>query len=382
MAGARIPGLDRGRLENPVRRLLGEAAAEVDHWRCREVPRWLGGESSGGVYRFEGRAHTDRGGRPWALVLKILRDPGDGLDWSVEQRFYQSRLPTLLGSGLRSPACLGVETPAPGEAWLWLEDVEDALPGPWSAPQFAEVAKGLGRFNAETLGLPELHDFPAWLRGGGLSTWVEGRASHRSFVASTEVWGLPLVRKALPVSLRTRLLDFWDQRELLLEALDRQPQALCHGDAHPDNLRVVRRGRGGTETVVLDWASMGRAPLGAEAQAILGGALVLFRADAAEAAVADAAIFNSYAKGLREGGVRIENAALRFAYCAAAGLQWCLDLVSWVLLAACDDPFRRDMEAHRGRSLETMLEHRALALPFMLGLGEEARRLLPALAKG
>lgn len=138
-------------------------------------------------------------------------------------------------AGLRAPATLALEEDDDGititSEWVPDAEVDDRF-----------RARSLGRFAAVDLG-----DRP-WLATGQL----------RDRLASAERRG------GWPTLGRTTMADvvdhLWRRRTHHLDALDELPQVLQHGDPVPGNLP----GRDGEDCVAVDWATLGRGPLGGD----------------------------------------------------------------------------------------------------------------------
>ncbi len=385
--GTRPPGLDRARLRHPVRGILASPEAEVEFWQWERPAGWSEGAATAGVARLSGRAATAAGSRPWSLVLKILRAPGgvpdegapESAEWRREVWAYESGLVRGLGPGLRAPRCLAVDFPREGEAWVWLEDVEDALPGPWPLARYRTVARALGRFNAACPESRALEFGEAWLGRGWLGAWVERRSPHVALIAAPEAWAARELQACFPPGTRARILALWARRGEWLRRLEGLPHGLAHRDAHPANLLTPRADA--AEAVLVDWSSAGLAPWGAEGQAMAGGALATLRAESTEAEALGEAVFEGYAAGLADGGGPTDRTALRFAFAAGASLQWTFGTMGLLLRAGLGENPRLALEALHGRSFEALAHHRAGMLRWLLGLGDEAadlERFLPA----
>lgn len=371
MLNSRSWPFDRNTLGPMVRVCLDDPSAEIVDFQERPLPSWSLGETTIGIFRVEGCARGAGGLRPWSLVLKGLLDAGDGLPWRTEAEFYASSRPAELGEPLRAPRVLGVLGGNEGQAWIALEAVPGSKNPDWTPTALATAARGLGRFNGSTLGHPSSGEQP-WLRGLGLLRHVEHRDLHVAFIATEELWMNPVVRAHFPFGIRTRLLDLWTRRGELCAALADLPLAYAHGDAHPMNLLPERGQDGAFRAVLVDWGSAGVAPLGIEAQALSAGALATFRAEPEGARALDEAVFESYAEGLRDAGVRLDRARLRLAHAVAASLIWAFPLAGRALRAAVDPDFREAITLRAERSYEALLAHRAGSLEFMLDLVQEA----------
>ncbi|MFN8011238.1 MAG: phosphotransferase [Holophagaceae bacterium] len=372
MAQAAVPRVDRARLQDRVEGALGVPGAVVTEWRQEPLPEWSWGDATAGLYRFRGLACAGAARLPWRLVLKVVRDPGDGFAWRTESDLYASGALRGLPGPVRAPACHGVEVEADGTAWIWLEDVPAGAGADraWDPPAFRRVARALGRFNVS---VPVPPAGGRWLRGAGLRGHVLHRDGPAGVIAREDVWRHPDVRRRWPASLKDRLLGLWSARDRLLNALEGLPEGFLHGDLHPLNLVPVPSDPGReAEWVLLDWAQAGRGPLGADAASLVGGALATFRADPREARDLDRAAFEGHVEGLRDGGHAGEVRELRKVHCTAASLLWALPVAARALWAAVEPGWRDLLVWRAGRSYDDLLAQRGQALDFLLGLGEEA----------
>lgn len=132
---------------------------------------------------------------------------------------------------LVAPRCFGVL----GDT-IWLEDSHRS-PGSPPAELARVAARRLGRWQAETA----VPDVP-WLAGHQLAQRIA--VSDLDFRA---------------VDVDPRLVAVWERREALLAELAAVPDVLSHGDFNVGNLVAA-----GDRTVVLDWATFGVSPVGAD----------------------------------------------------------------------------------------------------------------------
>lgn len=152
-------------------------------------------------------------------------DPRHWAYWKREPLAYASDvLPH--GPGLTAPRCHGVF-----DSTIYLEDVEGVL------ADTSRAAYQLGSWQSAGTA----PDVP-WLSGHQLAQRIE---------ASDLDWS--------SVRADSRAATLWDARCGLLSALTDVPVVLSHGDFHQGNLRGD-----GPDTVVLDWGTLGLAPVGAD----------------------------------------------------------------------------------------------------------------------
>lgn len=93
----------------------------------------------------------------------------------------------------------------------------------------------------------------------------------------------------------------------------------------------------------------------------------------------DAAAFTSYLNGLRDAGARVDEAAVRFGYVAAASLRYGLGIALDIGIAG-DEQHHAWVEQVLGHSVEEMLTRDAAVADFLAGLINEAHDLLQRLA--
>jgi hypothetical protein len=140
--------------------------------------------------------------------------------------------------GLRAPRCVKVESDPDGVT-VWSAAVSPV------ELESVELASALGRF-----GLNEFE--PA--------EWFARRILRDRLAGDEDGlgWGRLARQDRLPAGLRRDCGVLWERRYELMDELDRLPQQVAHGDAHPVNLL----GREGDEVVAVDWEQFGVGPLG------------------------------------------------------------------------------------------------------------------------
>ena len=166
-----VPNIDDGTLAPILRSVLGPDAQLDGPWHGCQLHGGFGGQA---LYRFAGEARDPGGVRPWSAVLKVCPPEGEDSDpaaWDAPRRealAYGSGFLDQLPGPFVAPRCLGLTDRPDGSAWLWLEEIVDECPGPWSIDRFVLAAHHLGRFNGAFLAagpLPEHTWFSRnWLR--------------------------------------------------------------------------------------------------------------------------------------------------------------------------------------------------------------------------
>ena len=230
------------------------------------------------LYRVAGTA-VDGGRRPvdWSTVVKVLTldqlnfqsistDQSSWDYWKREWHVYQSAWLQELPGPLVAPRCLAtgeVLTETDQElAWIAMEDLCAADHGPWPADHFREVARHVGIFNGDHLdGRPMPVD--PWLSHDWLRGWTE--QAEPLMEQLPRVASHPVAGRIFTPDLIDDLMELWIVREKLFEALDQLPQTLCHNDVFPRNL-FVRGNSRPEQSVAIDWAFCGHAPVGQELQ--------------------------------------------------------------------------------------------------------------------
>lgn len=230
------------------------------------------------------------------LIAPVVGDQPALSDWRSSAWWEREPQVALHGTvastpGLRGPATVRVEEDAEGITMVqgWVE--ESPNPGLF-------VARCLGRFAATPV-----PDVP-WLARGQL----------RERLSRIERRG------GWKVLARTTLADvadhLWQHRSSHLDALDRAPQVLQHGDPTPANLR----GRVGEDVVAIDWSALGTGAVGHD----LGLWALATREDFEPLLAAYVAGLDDAASGTAAAaGARITS-----VYTALSRLDWALNRVA------------------------------------------------------
>jgi hypothetical protein len=311
---ASTPAVESAELAAPVGRALGGAPAAVLDWELRPL---LGGYGSAtaGVFRLAGHARSPSGAgaAPWSLILKILQPAATARAsaapdaygyWRREARLFGSGLLDGVPSGLAAPRCYGVRRQAE-EEWLWLEELTETpgagwrAGGRWPLARYGVAARHLGRLQGAYLTDRALPDAP-WLCRGKLRAWTRLYTGGVERLAAAPA-GDP-VRRYWPGDRYDRLLRVWAERDVFLDALDRLPQTLVHGDFKRDNL-FARDGAEAPQTAAIDWANCGIGAAGVDTATLVAmSAVKPTGPDIDRLPELDALVCEAYIAGLRDVG--------------------------------------------------------------------------------
>ncbi len=272
--------LDDATWQRLVGVLLDSDGVEILSRHSQEIFVGIGAGTR--LYRVAGKA-VDGGRRPveWSMVVKVLTldqlnfqsistDQSAWDYWKREWHVYRSPWQQQLPGPLVAPRYL-----ATGEilaethnelAWIAMEDLRALDHRPWPAGQFREVARHLGIFNADYLNGRPLPTDP-WLSRDWLRSWTE--LAEPLVERLPAVSSHPVAGRIFTPDLIDDLIELWDQRETLYEALDQLPQTLCHNDVFPRNLFVRDEGRP-EQSVAIDWAFCGQGLVGQELAVLVG----------------------------------------------------------------------------------------------------------------
>ena len=353
MASAAAPELDRARLIRVAAEALGRPVDGVDDWTVAALGYTVFNPVSQGIYRVSGRARVGGSTLPWSAILKICRAPTeaelaapddrreiltDTLRWDREAEAYASGLLESLPRGLAAPRCFGVDR-HDGTLWIWLEDIGDDTAA-WDVARYALAARHLGRFGGEYLAGRELPDH-AWLSRGWVRSW--STYFSRTLPAILEddgVWAQPVVIDLFHAGARDDLRTLLRERDRWWRALDRLPLTLSHLDAFRANL-MSRTAHGQLETVAIDWAFIGIAPLAADVATLIAASL-FYHGDAHDPDELTAACLDATAAGLKDAGYTVSLAELERANAINVITRWGFVIAP---LRAAGDPEREEKMA-------------------------------------
>lgn len=329
------------------------------------------------LYRWSGRATVGGAEREWSLVQKVShRDPktDDPSMWNYWKREFLAYRSGILEDlpGIVAPRVLGTDE-RDGEATvLWLEEIEETVPVRWPIERYVLAARHFGAFNGAYLAGKPIPDV-SFLTRTQLRSWAT-RLSTLELVRSPATWSDPLVAREIPAPPIERLAALHFAMPKLLDALDRLPQTLSHLDCWRANLIGHRTAEGRESTVVIDWSSIGMAPLGQDLAILVFGSHVWLDAEPSDIRSLSSRARDSYLEGAKAAGWRGDERAVRFAYAASAALYMGPPLPFW--LGRVADPARREwLERKCGRPIEDVVHGWSLLLDYVLELADEAQRM-------
>jgi len=338
-----------------VRRMLGDDTAQIGDWQLQHLQGGVGGGiETTSVHQLEGQAQIKTGSVTWSVILKILHrhgddDPTGSHYWRREADAYQSGLLGELPAPLRAPRCYGVtEDPHRKLCLLWLENVTEDTDRKWPLTRYAQAARILGVFNGAYLSGQPYPDYP-WLSVG----WVRANIRDMSPVIDElrQSRDNPFLKLAMPSDAPKNLLRLWEDRNRLLDTLEGLPQTLCHHDAFRRNLLVTK-----DEMVAIDWAFMGRGPVGEELAGLVWVSLFFMEIPHGEARKLDSTAFAAYLEGLRSSGWRGSEQNVRLGYTIAMAMRR-LVTVRHDMPKILSESRHAELERMTGRSIDNILEH-------------------------
>lgn len=366
-----VQSIDASALTPIVRQSVRRDTFSIQDWHVSQLGGGAGNQVTLGLYRFEGTGQDQDEPIRWSVILKIIQSPanvggvnlGEGDDqthwnyWKREPLVYQSGLLETLPGGLAAPRCFGIVEKPDNIVFLWLEDITGSVVGAWSLDRYDLAARHLGQLNGIYLSERSLPSFP-WFSKHRIQQWIEG------VPWQTFPWEHPQVLEHYPRLEANSFQHMLAEHERFLATLEKLPQTVCHNDTYPTNFVSRDLPNGEQQTVALDWALTGIAPVGADlGQLVFGAQNNLKEVNRDDI---DIALFESYVAGLRDSGCKVEPQLVRFGYTAYAALQVGLFMVFWL---------SRELEQN-GTAVEQAAEPSASPECFEVIMAKEAYKLL------
>ena len=345
---AQFAAIDQATLTPLVQSALNSETVKVIDWECKQLHGGIGIGTA--IYRFAGEGRDQGQTVPWSLILKTLHpqvpadDPSAWNYYKREADAYQSGWLDDLPGDLAAPRCFGVLDHPDGTCWIWLEDVADEIGSQWPLEHYGLVARHLGHFNGAYLVDRPLPAW-SWLSSNWLRHYIEQSAPVIEPLRNT--LALPWARRWLQEEDSDQFFCLWAERELYLDALDRLPQTICHFDIFRRNLFARRTVDGDDQTVVIDWAFVGRGPIGADLNPLVWMGIALAGVGLDELQELEGIVFEGYLEGLREAGWQGDPQQVRLGYTAAGARYMFPELGRWLALIL-DESLRAEMEQRSG----------------------------------
>ena len=186
----------------------------------------------------------------------------------------------------------------------------------------------------------------------------------------------PRLPHAFPGSSADDLLRLWENREVLLDALDQLPKTFGHLDTAPSNVFARRGPSGQAQTVAIDWSHAGIAEIGHDIAPLVFFTLLDNRWDTAYSEALDRRVFAGYVRGLQEAGWQGAPRTARFGYAASLALRYGPSCIRRPLSYGLDESGQTWVEQVRGRPIGQVLDRFAAVHRFLLDRADEARGLL------
>lgn len=377
-----IETISQEKLTSLVNLAYNHKIAEITTWSCCPINYPILHPNTGGIYRFWGEAYSHQNEKKiWSFILKIVclkindNEPSKRNFWKREALAYKSGFLETLPDSLKAPMCFDVDEKSEDTIWLWLEEITDLFGSCWPITYYGDVARNLGHFNGKYLQRIPTY---SWLAKNCLRSWVEYNAYIMDGIESKDIWEQPIIQRNFPVPIIDDILRLWTNREVLLNALDRLPQTLCHGDAYPPNLFAVRNKEGYNKTVAIDWTYIGIGAIGEEISQFVVGSLMWFKIDVAQALKLEQIVFKNYIEGLRKSGWNGNEKQVRFGYTASAALRWGIAGLFW-LHDPLDEKQYAFWEKRWGYPIDKIIGQWARVTYFLISLADEAESLLKIL---
>lgn len=370
-------GIDR--LTRIVKEVLGTKKIGIPNYEWRDISG-----SQAQTYLVEGTAHENGNLIPWDVVLKIWSPNARNLGfWYREPRAYQSGLLDDLPGGIMimAPICFEVEEVDGVEFRLWLEAIKDEITTRedpyWPVEHYRTVARHFGQLNGAFVGQEvRLRQEYPWLSVSFLGDLIKESAPDTQTLR--EILSLPLLQAYVSPQLTDEFCLISEEREIFLSALSLLPRSLCHLDADRRNLFARQDAHGDWQTVAIDWAFMGIAPLGAEL-----APLMLVDASRLKVRTSledfDGVVFNGYLQGLHDMGWEGDPRLIRLGATATAVLRFGLGNIGIVRGIAESESTRSHIEEDWGHAIEVLLPQFVEVGEYIVKLSKETRKLLSEL---
>ena len=363
--------IDPAVLLNVVRHAQDNPNFTVLDWTVRVLSD-KGAVNPGGLWCFSGNGQDQHGVKPWSVVLKLLKNPGEHTEpshlwyWKREYLAHESGLLSGLPRYVAQARSYGTNEDSLG-AWLWMELLTDATEGSWGLDEYEFAAHQLGRFNAACLMGPPMPTY-SWFATNHVETWL-------SVFLNDTVWTQAIVEQVFTPQTRARVMALVQDKDNFQLTLQQLPQVFSHLDYKRSNLFLRRTSATEKEVVAVDWGDCGIAALGADLTRLVGASTFFCDWDAAKLADLDAIAFAAYISGLQEIGWDGDPDVVRLAYTTWFALDWACTAPGAVVFVA-ENENRAFIERIFGCAPEAMIENLVKLCDYALERADEARQLM------
>lgn len=327
----RVVGLERDVLTPVVRGVLNDdSASPVPGWSAKPIGKSFGAGTLG-IFLVTGEAASAGGTKAWSVVAKVMELVlKDSYDLNsrynspdAEISAYESGLLSSIGSEIssdqtfRAARHFGTSNVDGLGTILWIEDLSAAPSPPWDDKTCAEVGRHMGHFNAYwELSKPEPQP---WFMSDGFGS--RSGVSLNRWTSLGDYTSDPLVKRGSPPDVLRDLSKLYGQILPVIEAINAGPRPLNHIDAQPRNLFPMPLENGGFETVAIDWASLGYAPLGTDPAQIIGSSLTWCELEPEHGVLLHEKVLDGFVMGLSDMGWSGNFELVKLAYMTQAMIR-------------------------------------------------------------
>jgi hypothetical protein len=317
---AQLKAIDPAVLTEVVRQDQRSPDLTILDWTVEPINFASHNSATGGLFLFTGRAQSERGVRPWSVVLKCIKKPEQPDEavrgwtyWRREILAFQSGLLAELPAGVRAPRGYGVMEIENG-AWVWIEHIHETTSKQWSLDDFQRTAGQLGRFQSAYLHGTPLPDQP-WLCTPFFRQLWGDMADFLNPASQGNAWQSPFVQRVFDEPMKLAILQLLADRPRFFDINDRLPQVFCHNDAQRRNFIWTHSAQTGEpELAPIDWSACGPGALGNDLGELVGTSLYFFDYNIADAETLEAAVLEGYLSGIAAQQVEVDPRLVRLGY--------------------------------------------------------------------
>jgi hypothetical protein len=168
-------------------------------------------------------------------------------------------------------------------------------------------------------------------------------------------------------------------REIYLSALDRLPQTICHFDVFCRNLFARKTAAGEDQTVMIDWAYVGRGPIGADLNPLVLMGISLGGVEMDKMRDLEEIVFEGYLEGLREAGWQGDPQQVRLGYIVASVRYLFPEIGRWMAFIL-DESLHAAAEKRIGYPLGDVFDSFALMRRLLFSKLKDAHDLMDVLS--